>query len=320
MAPEPPTSVVTPDSPTVPVSDFDAPAPPTGAFEPTRVDTPVPTAPVPPVASPPTMVDPPTAVYPTPAPTPMATPAPVPAPTLPTATAKRGGGRIGALIAVIGGALAILGAFLDWMTLTPTGQAGITFSGWTLSDDAKIVLALGAVGIIAAFIVLGGGLRNLMRLVIAVVGIAVVALGAYDLYDIIENLPDALTAVGVSGVEITAPGIGLILVMAGGAVLIVGALAIVGPKDAATTAAGTAPAPMAPPPLATPPGPVGYGTPQAGYGPPPGGYGTPQPGYGPPQGGYGPPQGGYGPPQGGYSAPQGGPEPGSTTGYPPPGP
>lgn len=267
-----PTPVAEAPAPPPPAEPAEPPPPPAEPAEPAGAETTTPVDPTvafapPPTAetwaSPPapTMTDTPTAVLPPPAPTPTP-PGAAPAPA--AATSATGGGRFGALIVLIGGAAAIVGAFLDWMTIDPEGGERISLTGWTLSDDAKIVLVLGAVAVIASVIVLGGMLRGVVRVLAAALGIVTIALGGYDLYDIIEDLPDSLQKAGVSGVEISAPDLGLILVIAGGAVMVLGALGMTAPKGtpAAAPAAAPAPAPM--------PGPAPQAAPPSGYGPPPG--------------------------------------------------
>lgn len=331
VAPPPP---VMPDSPTVPVTETqEAPSlaaqygaaaqrpEPPGA--PTMADQPVvgdptsvwstpPAAPQPPTASSAAPASgEPTAVAPAFPPGPAAAPDPTFAPTAAppaTGTSSDGGGKLGAALALLGGAAAIVGAFLSWMKITPDWADAVTLSGWTLTDDAKVVAAVGAVAFVAAAVVLGGSLRRPMRVLTAVAGIVILGLGAYDTYDILQQLPDSLADAGVSGAEIAAPQLGLILVLAGGAVVVLGALAmtqgarpaeqeLAPPSQYATGSPGgsaTASQPVAPPPggYAPPTGlarPVpGQGAPHGGGAGAPGGYGTP-PGSPPPAGGATPP-------------------------------
>lgn len=296
------------DAPTVPVietidSPF-APPPAPGSFAGSgdatgsRVDPwRSPQAPPPPtVAAPPfgpqsSSVPPPTQTIAMP---PLATPPPVSAaqvpvgaPSLTPEQASSGGGKLGAVLALFGGAAAIVGAFLEWMKVTPSGATAVGFDGWSLTDDAKIVAGMGAVVIVVAVVVIGGAARQAMRLVTAVVGILIVGVGAYDTYDILRKLPDALEALGFQGLEIAAPGLGLILVLAGGVVVIVGSLAMAGPKKQvhhqgspaepsfATTPPGAAPFGGPPPPTGSGMATLGFGTapmsrpPSGGFAPPP---------------------------------------------------
>lgn len=307
---------IAPDSPTVVVDEV-AEAPSFGA--PSGPPPGPPTGPVGGVGSfdEPTMADhtavvEPTTQWPTPPGAPSPTPvgaapagspspygAPTPAPTGQVAGTS-GGGRFGAAIVLLGGAGAIVGAFLEWMTITPELADTVSLDGWALSDDAKIALGLGAVAVIAAVVVLAGIGRSVLRIVAAILGILLVGLGAYDTYDILQKLPDELEEAGVSGVEIAAPGLGLILIIAGGAIVLLGALAMSGTSSGTNgaptaTAPGTTTAPQ--PGFAG--GAPGYATPTA----PPAGAMPPPGGYAPPSGGYPPPAGGTTPPSGGYPQP-----------------
>jgi len=318
--PPPPASA--PDAPTVPVTDTqetpsyaapfgeEAARRPEPADAPTMAETsvvddptsvyaapPPPTAPVPatPTWDQPTAAQPP-APTPAPPPTQIQSPTPTPAPPrtgtpTPAPTADRGG-RLGAALVAIGGAAAIVGAFLEWMKITPDWADAVSLSGWTLTDDAKVVVVVGAIVVVAAVVVLGGSLRGPMRVLAAVGGIVLLGLGAYDTYDILRELPDALAAAGVSGAEIAAPQIGLVLVLVGGALALLGALAMTRPREPA----------VAPDPHGAPgPRPATAGGPYPGSvsSPPAGGYAPPSAGaepYGGTTGGYGTPPGGYGPP------------------------
>lgn len=306
--PAPPVTEIVPDAPTMPVEadpppssavaapgpfpgSPSAPAPQTIAEQPVMDEPTISWAPVPQPASGPPMPQPTAMASPFEA-NQTRTPAPMPPPT--PGTTGGGGGKLGAVIVLLGGAAAIVGAFLSWMTITPVGLDAIALSGWTLSDDAKIAVALGAVAVVAAMVVLGGSLRGPVRIVAAIVGIVLVGLGAYDTYDILNKLPDSLESAGVSGVEIAAPQIGLILVLAGGAVILLGALAMSGGKKPAAVPTDPMAASQAGGPL--PPGPASA-PPVGGYPTTPGGFGTmPSSGYGTPPGGYAPPSGGTAPP------------------------
>ena len=76
-----------------------------------------------------------------------------------------------------------------------------------------------------AVLVIGGQLRGLVRLLFGLGGIALIGLAVYDTYDILKKLPDRLAgSFPDGGAKITGPGVGLILIIAGGALLILGAL------------------------------------------------------------------------------------------------
>jgi hypothetical protein len=143
----------------------------------------------------------------------------------PKAAKRSSGGKFGAFVGLIGGVLAVVGSFLAWVKIAPTNDVAYTVTGWKLSGDAKIDLAIGAVAIVLAVLVLGGQLRGLVRLLLALGGIALVGLAINDTYDILKKLPDRLVgSFPDGGAKITGPGIGLILVIAGGALMILGAL------------------------------------------------------------------------------------------------
>lgn len=145
----------------------------------------------------------------------------------PVATKKSSGGKFGAFIGLIGGALAIVGSFLAWVKVSPGNDVAYTVTGWNLSNDAKITLAIGAVAVVLAVIVIGGSMRGFVRLLFVLGGIGLIGLASYDTYDILKKLPDRLAdAFPDGGAKINGPGIGLILVYAGGALLILGALAM----------------------------------------------------------------------------------------------
>ena len=68
--------------------------------------------------------------------------------------------------------------------------------------------------IVLAVLVLGGQMRGLVRLLLALGGIALIGLAIYDTYDILKKLPDRLAgSFPDGGAKITGPGIGLILVI-----------------------------------------------------------------------------------------------------------
>lgn len=318
QAPSPVESTITADSPTIPV---EAPLPPPpGRMPPPPLSSPAGT----PTLAGPTVMDDRTSVWSPAAPAPQyssGASGPLPAPPvtvgqpvppvapLPTAAASGGGGRFGAALLLVGGAVAIVGAFLDWMKITPDWAEAFTLSGWASTDDAKIALVLGGLAVVAAVVVLGGALRGPIRLIAAVLGIALIGVGAYDTYDIIQRLPDALEKAGVSGIRIDAPGIGLILVIVGGVVVLLGALAmsagvanpepavVGGPPAEVPSSLGTATAPP------TPSAAAGFGaesSPWAGSSPTT------------------PPTGGFSP-TGGHSSPYSDPgSPSNPGGYPPP--
>ncbi|MBS1848318.1 MAG: hypothetical protein JST73_08580 [Actinobacteria bacterium] len=147
------------------------------------------------------------------------------------APSPQGGGRFGAFIALLGAGAAIAGAFLPWLKITPSWADAFSIGGWNLSMDAKIIAGIGGFAVIVAVVVLGGAARRPGRVLIAIAGIALIGIGGYDTYDLVQRLPDALTEAGVAGIQLAAPGLGLILVMVGGGVALLGALAMVGDRS-----------------------------------------------------------------------------------------
>lgn len=238
-----PTAAGTPDATPTPPT---LPPPTEPPMAPVMVPPgPAPTAPPGPPVAPPTA-----AAWGTPPQSqpPMASPPMTPAPAAsPTQEQTRvpGGGKFGAIVGLLGGAALIVGAFLPWLTSKPVGGLEQTISGWSLSDDAKIVLAIGAVAVVLAVVVLGGYLRGLVRGLFLIGGIAAIAIAGYDTYDILNRLPDRVAGLFPEGAKFAAPGLGLILVFAGGALLVIGALVMRPKRSAGPTPPATQPAAQA---------------------------------------------------------------------------
>jgi hypothetical protein len=215
-------------------------------------------------------------------------------------TAQRGA-PIGAVIAILGGVLLVVGSFLSWVELSGGGVTE-TVSGID-GDDGKLTLAAGVIVILVGLV----GLR-FSRRVLAVAAILVGLVGAgIGLYDALTAKDAALDAfaeavagdLGVSvgdaraALDLAIEGgqldisisIGLILVIAGGAIAVIGGVLMLGrgSEPAAPSAAETpepVPAAAMPPaaapaepaaPMATPPEPVPPVTapPEPGSPPPP---------------------------------------------------
>lgn len=139
----------------------------------------------------------------------------------------RRGGRVAAVISALGGLAIVAGAFLSWLKIVPVGGTAQTITGWTLSNDAKTVAVLGALAVVLSVVVIGGQLRGAVRALLVVVGAVVLAIAAYDTYDILHRIANhPLTSHLPAGTKITAPGVGLIVVLVGGVLLLVGALAM----------------------------------------------------------------------------------------------
>ena len=137
------------------------------------------------------------------------------------------GGRVAAVIGAVGGITIVAGAFLSWLKIIPVGGSAQTITGWTLSNDAKTIAVLGALAVVLSVVVIGGQLRSIVRALLGIGGAVVLAIAGYDTYDILHRIANhPLTSNLPAGTKITAPGIGLILVFAGGVLLLVGALAM----------------------------------------------------------------------------------------------
>lgn len=132
------------------------------------------------------------------------------------------------MLGLLGGIAMIAGVFLPWMKVAPTGIAALTISGWDLTDDAKIILAIGVVAIVLSVIVIGGQGRGFVRLLLAIAGIATLGLAAFESYDILKRVPKRpdMMALFPGGAEITGPALGLILILAAGVLLIIASLAM----------------------------------------------------------------------------------------------
>ncbi len=156
---------------------------------------------------------------------------------------------------MLGGAAAIVGAFLTWVTITPGGAQATDFAGWTLTDDAKIVVGIGAVAIVAAVVALAGSARAFARVVLALCGLGLLGIGIYEIVDLMNKFPDRLEAAGFSDLTIKAPQLGLILVLVGGGVALIGSLGMRSKKAINESAAPQAAAPMQAPSMASTPPP-----------------------------------------------------------------
>ncbi len=145
---------------------------------------------------------------------------------------------VGAVLALIGGALLVVGSFLDWAEVSGTGTS-VTASG-TEGTDGWITFVAGAVLLVAGLALLRGGRRALAILAI-VAGLVGGGVGLYDALTATDSvldsaaeelvqefggsvaqiraLLDAAIEVGELGISIS---IGLYMVIAGGTVGIVG--------------------------------------------------------------------------------------------------
>jgi len=141
---------------------------------------------------------------------------------------------IGAIVAVIGAVLTIVGVFTPWVTNNQT-DAGL--SGWDLtsgdkgfvltggglltfkSADPYLVLLLGLVGLIAAVVLFMGRARSVGRVVSVIVGVLIVGLVIRDW----TSMADVVSTRAPSSFEISS-STGLYLCIAGGALLVLAAI------------------------------------------------------------------------------------------------
>jgi hypothetical protein len=189
---------------------------------------------------------------------------------------------IGPVLAIVGGALLVVGSFLDWAKVEGGGGISSSASGMD-GSDGWITLASGAVAIVVGLVAFRAGRRALAVLAV-VAGLVGGGLGLYDALTAEDSVLDAAAeeiapqfgasveevrtlldqAIDAGEISISL-SIGLYLVIAGGAIAIVGGLLQMagGSRAPAMPAAATAPASMpapsqpapsvAPPPAATPP-------------------------------------------------------------------
>jgi len=124
-------------------------------------------------------------------------------------TRRKGGNPVGATLALLGGILLAVGAFTPWVRTRFD-----TFSGWTVSPDAKVVVALAVVAVVVALILMVGARSVILRLTLAGLGVAAVVIAVVDIVSVNRDIADSLNP---------AIGVGLVLVPIGGALLLASA-------------------------------------------------------------------------------------------------
>lgn len=108
------------------------------------------------------------------------------------------------LLGLAGAATVVAGVFLPWLTVE-----GHDVSGWSASNDAKVLLGLAAAATVVAALLVGGARSLVLRLVLVGIGLAALGLTVFE-----------VASVGaVDDFDATA-GVGL-LVSIGGSVAIV---------------------------------------------------------------------------------------------------
>lgn len=144
------------------------------------------------------------------------------------------GSPLGAVLAVLGGVLTLVGIFLPWVT-SNLSDAGL--SGWDLTSgdngfrlpdqsmltfesiDPYFLVAIGAVALFAGVMALGGGTRMVSRVLGVVLGLAVIGLMVRDW----TSMADLVQQEAPATFEIES-AIGFYLTIAGGALLLVSAV------------------------------------------------------------------------------------------------
>ena len=130
-----------------------------------------------------------------------------------------------ALLAVIGGAALIVGAFQPWYRAHLANGTIVSVSGWHASNDAKTIVGLGAAAILLSLLVVAGIGNTLMRLLYFAGFVASTAVLAYDFYDIYHRLPKNadVVAKGITQIDV---GVGLAIAFGGSLLLLLVALTI----------------------------------------------------------------------------------------------
>jgi hypothetical protein len=182
------------------------------------------------------------------------------------------GAPVGAVIAIVGGALLAVGSFLSWAEVSG-GGVSVTAKGID-GSDGYLTLAAGAVVILVGL----AGLRMGRRLLGVIAILAGLLGGGFGLYDALTAEDSVLDAAaeeiapqfGVSADEVRAIldeaidagqldisiSIGLIIVIAGGAIAVIGGVLMLGRGSAPAAPAAAAPSEPVPaaamPPASTP--------------------------------------------------------------------
>lgn len=128
-------------------------------------------------------------------------------------------GRVGAVVAAIGGAVIVVATFFELLSVTVgRGAAEVSASKTYLdTDNGKVVAALGVVVLVCALgSLIARDLGVMVPITVAAAGLAAFGFALYDRID----LDDGAAAVGASF------GPALYVVIAGGLVATVGALMI----------------------------------------------------------------------------------------------
>lgn len=146
-----------------------------------------------------------------------------PGPAGPTKPAA-GGSVLGGLVALIGGALTLVGLFTAWIGVDGTNT---TATGWDLtsgdtsigleSNDPYLLLALGIGALVLGLLLFTGKARTMVRIAAVLVGAAIIGVLVRDWLSIVDIVKD------IPGAKVTQE-FGYYLGIAGGALTIVAAL------------------------------------------------------------------------------------------------
>lgn len=179
---------------------------------------------------------------------------------------------IGSVLAIVGGALLVVGSFLVWVSLSGGGFSESTTG--VDGSDGWITFVAGLVAIAAGFLAIRSGRRALAVLAI-LAGLAGGGLGLYDALTVRDSIAEELAPqLGVSveearaGVDLLVDsgqldismGIGLYLVLAGGALAFIGGLSLLVRRAEPASAEMAAVTPMSTEPAPPPPAPEAAGT------------------------------------------------------------
>ena len=157
-----------------------------------------------------------------------------PAPAAASSSGAAGASPLGGIVAVLGGALTIVGLFSAWLG---NNVDSTKLAGWDLtrddvaftSKDPYLLLVLGIVGVLVGAALFLGKARNPVRLVAIVVGLAIVGTHIRDWMSIADVVKDSLS----SDFKVTAQ-IGFYLGIAGGILVALSSL-IPGKKSTPTS-------------------------------------------------------------------------------------
>jgi len=124
---------------------------------------------------------------------------------------------MGGVVAVLGGALALVGLFTTWVT-----GGGIERSGWDLtkptgeltSKDPYLLLALAIGAVVLGVVLFTGAVRPIARIAVIVVGLAIIGIHVRDWLSITDVVKKNAAFLNIS----VKAGFGFYLGIAGGVV------------------------------------------------------------------------------------------------------